>query len=336
MPPRDRDRFELISPERADSAASFAEEVEAGLTAAQKHLPCRFLYDEAGSRLFEEICDLPEYYLTRCEHSILEERAREIAARFAAPVTLVELGTGSATKTRLLIEAFLARHGRLRFAPIDISRGMLERASALLLADYPELEIKAFAGRYESGLAELAHERGTTRLTLWLGSSVGNLDRSEAAAFLSSVRSQMGERDRLLIGIDLRKDARALERAYDDSQGVTAEFNLNLLTRINGELGGEFETRYFRHRAIWKPDPGRVESHLVSLRAQRVRVDALGRSFDFAAGESIHTENSYKYSQAEIQQLARGSGMRCEQQWLDADGRYSLNLFAPSGSPLGE
>jgi dimethylhistidine N-methyltransferase len=213
---------------------------------------------------------------------------------------------------------------------------MLERASALLLADYPELEIKAFAGRYESGLAELAHERGTTRLTLWLGSSVGNLDRSEAATFLSGVRSQMGERDRLLIGIDLRKDARALERAYDDSQGVTAEFNLNLLTRINGELGGEFETRYFRHRAIWKPDPGRVESHLVSLRAQRVRVDALGRSFDFAAGESIHTENSYKYSQAEIEWLARGSGMRCERQWLDADRRYSLNLLAPSAAELHE
>ncbi len=325
--PAPRQRFEIVtSPTRA--TASFGENVAAGLASPQKYLPCHWLYDEAGSHLFEQICDLPEYYLTRCEHSILEQRAPEIAARFATPVTLVELGSGSATKTRLLIEAFLSRHAQLCFAPIDISRSMLEQSAALLLEDYAKLQIRAFAGRYESGLEQLSREHGSPRLILWLGSSVGNLERSEAAAFLRKVRASMDERDRMLIGIDLRKDGRVLERAYDDSQGVTADFNLNLLARINRELGGHFDIRQFDHRATWRDGPGRVESHLVSLREQRVGVDALGLDFGFTAGEAIHTENSYKYSLAEIDWLTEAAGMQREQQWFDADELYSLNLFS--------
>lgn len=286
-----------------------------------------------GSQLFEEICELPEYYLTRCERSILEKRAPEIAARFDSPATLVELGSGSASKTRLLIDAFLERQGRLVFAPIDISQTMLEQSADSLLADYPSLEIRAFAGRYESGLDYLAKGHVSPRLTLWLGSSVGNLDRRDAALFLRDVRAGMDDSDRLLIGIDLRKDRLTLEAAYDDSQGVTARFDLNLLDRCNGELGGNFDVSAFAHRATWREDVGRVESHLVSQRDQRVRIDALDLDIEFAEGEAVHTENSYKYSYDEIDWLARSAGMSCETRWLDPDGLYSLNLFAPAPAP---
>lgn len=323
------DRFELVTSEEPPTE-SFEQDLVRGLGGRPKRLSCHWFYDELGSQLFEEICELPEYYLTRCEWSILEKRAAEIAARFASPTTLVELGSGSATKTRLLIEAFLERHGRLTFAPIDISKTMLEESSTTLLEDYPQLEIRAFAGRYESGLARLAQDSPAARLTLWLGSSVGNLDRRQAALFLREVRAGMTPADRLLIGIDLRKDRLALERAYDDSAGVTARFDLNLLARVNRELGGNFDLSTFSHRATWRADSGRVESHLVSRTAQRVRIDGLDLEVEFAAGETIHTENSYKYSPEEITWLARTSGMECETRWLDPDGLYSLNLFAPS------
>jgi L-histidine N-alpha-methyltransferase len=324
-----QERFEIVSPQE-QHGETLAQDVAHGLTDSPRRLSCHWFYDEIGSQLFEEICDLPEYYLTRCERSILAERAAEIADRFDAPTTLVELGSGSASKTRLLIEAFLGRHRRLVFAPIDISQTMLEESATLLLEQYPRLEIRAFAGRYESGLAHLARGRASPRLTLWLGSSVGNLDRRQAALFLRRVRAGMSDADRLLIGIDLRKDRRALERAYDDCAGVTARFDLNLLRRINRELGGNFDLAGFRHRATWQPDPGRVESHLVSLRAQQVHIEALELRIAFARGESIHTESSYKYSTEEIDALAFSSGMRCETRWLDREGLYTLNLFAPA------
>ncbi len=323
------DRFHLVT-EQEPASESFEQDLLGGLGSNPKTLPCHWFYDEIGSQLFEEICELPEYYLTRCERSILEKRAGEIAGRFETPATIVELGSGSASKTRLIIEAFLERHGRLVFAPIDISRSMLEESAEVLLDDYPKLEIRAFAGRYEPGLAHLARGQASPRLTLWLGSSVGNLDRAQAALFLRKLRSGMGAADRLLIGIDLRKDRLILEAAYDDSRGVTGRFDLNLLARINRELGGHFDLASFAHRATWRADSGRVESHLVSRKTQRVRIDALDLEVAFAAGETIHTENSYKYSRNEIDWLARKSGMVCEAQWLDEDGLYTLNLFAPA------
>lgn len=326
--PSASDRLELITADEPPSQ-SFGQDVAAGLTASPKRLSCHWFYDEQGSQLFEEICELPEYYLTRCERSILEERAGEIAGRFDAPTTLVELGSGSASKTRLLIEAFLARHRRLVFAPIDISQTMLESSAQLLLDEYPRLEVRAFAGRYESGLEHFAGSQSSPRLTLWLGSSVGNLDRERAARFLRRVRGGMDAGDRLLIGVDLRKDRETLERAYDDRAGVTARFDLNLLARANRELGADFDLEAFSHRATWRPDPGRVESHLVSRRAQKVRIDELDLEIEFAAGETIHTENSYKYSHDEIERLAESADMRRDCCWLDADGLYSLNLFAP-------
>lgn len=322
-------RFHLVTEDEPPSE-SFEQDLIRGLRSSPKTLPCHWFYDEIGSQLFEEICELPEYYLTRCERSILEKRAGELADRFEAPTTVVELGSGSASKTRLIIEAFLERHGRLVFAPIDISRTMLEESAETLLDDYPRLEIRAFAGRYESGLEHLARAKASPRLTLWLGSSIGNLDRAQAALFLRRVRAGMAEADRLLVGIDLRKDRLVLEAAYDDSRGVTARFDLNLLERINRELGGHFDPASFAHRATWRADSGRVESHLVSRRAQRIRIDDLDLEVSFAAGETIHTENSYKYSQEEIAWLTRRSGMVHEAQWLDENGLYTLNLFAPA------
>ena len=306
---------------------SFAQDLLRGLRASPKALPSHWFYDHLGSQLFEEICELPEYYPTRCERSILEKRAPEIALCCERPASLVELGSGSASKTRLIIEAFLEHQEHLVFAPIDVSQSMLEASAETLLDDYPKLEIQAFAGRYESGLEYLSRQQRPPRLTLWLGSSIGNLDRNEAARFLRRLGEGMSAADRLLIGIDLRKDRSILEAAYADSQGVTARFDLNLLARINREHSGHFDLASFTHKATWRSGPGRVESHLVSLKAQQVRIDALDLEVSFAAGETIHTESSYKYSRDEIDWLAREAGMVCQAQWLDEHDLYSLNLF---------
>jgi L-histidine Nalpha-methyltransferase len=327
------ERLQIIAFDVEGHRAAFARDVRVGLTAVPKWLPCCYFYDAEGSRLFEEICSLPEYYLTRTERDILAQRAAEIAGRFPEPIALVELGSGSAAKTRLLIEAFLQRHRCLRYVPVDISPSILEDSSLALLDEYPRLEIVAVAAEYADGLAHLRAVTDHPKLILWLGSNVGNLDRPKAAAFLRQVRRTMTERDRLLIGIDLRKACTILERAYDDSLGITARFNLNLLARINQELGGNFDLAAFRHRAIYNEDLGRVEMHLESLHSQRVRIQALETEVRFAAGETIHTENSYKYSPDEIETMCGGAGYQLEQQWLDDESRFSVNLLAPGITP---
>jgi len=243
--PAATERFEMVtSPARATT--SFGDDVATGLASPQKQLSCHWLYDDRGSQLFEQICELPEYYPTRSEHSILEKRGDEIVEGFDVPPSLVELGSGSATKTRLLIESLLSHHGSLTFVPIDISHTMLQASAESLLAEYPDLNVHAIAGEYEAGLRWLEEAAPSPRLILWLGSSVGNLDRGSAAEFLSQVARSLGPQDRLLLGVDLRKSSRVLERAYDDDAGVTARFNLNLLTRINRELGADFDLEALR------------------------------------------------------------------------------------------
>lgn len=328
--PTPLERFTLIASEAHDDQNDLAREVEAGLTASPKRLPCRFFYDHEGSLLFEAICELPEYYLTRTEKEILLEQAADIAARFSQDPTLVELGSGSAAKTRFLIEAFLHRYGAVRYVPVDISHTMLRESSLALLQEYPNLEIVAVAGEYHDGLRQLQAAAAGPKLILWLGSNIGNFERAEAATFLRRVKEAMTADDRLLVGIDLRKDRAVLERAYDDSQGVTAQFNLNILARINRELGGHFDLEAFRHRAVYDEEIGRVEMYLVSTRAQQVSIDRLGLEVQFASGEAIHTENSYKYSFAEIDALASAAGLSTKCQWLDAGRRFSVNLFAPA------
>ena len=321
------DRLTLVE---ADGAvpSDFAADVRAGLTAPQKRLSCRYFYDAEGSALFEEICALPEYYLTRAEQEILDARAGEIVAAAAPEAALVELGSGSAVKTRTLIEAALAERGRVRYVPIDISRSMLLESSRALLADYRDVEVTAIAAEYRAGLRWLERQH-EPKLVLWLGSNVGNFDRGEAARFLRGVRATMAPGDRLVMGVDLRKARAVLEAAYDDAAGVTAQFNLNLLARINRELAGGFELDWFRHRARWNERIGRVEINLQSLRAQVVPIDALHLDVPFRENERIYTESSYKYSFAEIERLARAAGLGVVERWLDGGKRFSLNLLAP-------
>jgi dimethylhistidine N-methyltransferase len=321
-------RYTLI--DAVPEEESFAEAVAAGLAQRPRRIPCRFLYDERGSKLFEEICTLPEYYLTRAEREILVARADRIAALFDRPIVLAELGSGSSAKTRLVIDACLARHGRLRYLPVDISRSMLESSSLELLERYESLEIRAIASELRTGLHHLGRETSRPKLILWLGSSVGNLARDEASAFLARVRCAMTPQDALLIGIDLRKSRSVLERAYDDAAGVTARFTLNLLERMNRELGAHFDLSAFRHQAVYHVDEGRVAIEIVSLRRQRVAIAALGCEIELAHGEGIHTENSFKYSLAEIDALASAADMRVRERWQDHGGRFSLNLFAPA------
>jgi dimethylhistidine N-methyltransferase len=305
QPSRKTQRYVLIASDerRLDS---FAEAVQAGLAATPKHIPCRFLYDEEGSKLFEEICSLREYYLTRAEREILEARRDEIADLFPEPILLAELGSGSSNKTRLLIEAFLHRHGGLRYVPIDISRSMLEASALEILETYDSVEIRAIAGEYQEGLRHLRSQTGRTKLIAWLGSTLGNLDRADALRFLDDVGRTLAAPDRFLLGIDLRKDREVLQRAYDDEQGVTARFSLNLLGRVNRELGGCFDLDGFQHHAAYDEEEGRIVIHLESRRHQRVAIDALDLEVEFAEGEGIHIENSYKYC-------------------------FSVNLLAPRG-----
>jgi L-histidine N-alpha-methyltransferase len=325
------DRLTWIETAPQGVSDDFASSVLAGLSARPRRLSCRWLYDERGSRLFERICQQPEYYPTRAELSILRERAGEIASALPAGGALVELGSGSALKTRVLIEELIARDGALRYVPVDISRSMLETSSRALLQQYPQLEILGVAAEYRDGLRELRRRVAGPRMVLWLGSNVGNFERPAAAAFLAEVRAGLSAADRLLLGVDLRKDKAVLERAYDDAAGVTADFDLNLLARINRELGGDFDLAGFRHRARYDERRGCVEMHLVSLREQRVRIAALELELDFAAGEDIHTENSYKYSPAEIDALADACGFEVETRWFDAERRFSLQTLRPTG-----
>lgn len=325
-----RDRLRLVQTRASLDPEEFGHLVARGLTASPKTLPTPYLYDAEGSRLFEAICALPEYDLTRAEAEILTDRAEEIASRFRGPLTIAELGSGSAVKTRILISAFLAEGRDLRYAPVDISHTILESSARALLEEYPRLTILAVAGEYREGLRRLAREADRPRLVLWLGSNVGNFTREDAQGFLRAVKRTLGPADRLLVGIDLRKDPITVQRAYDDPQGVTARFSLNLLARINRELGGRFDLAAFRHRAVYNDPEGRIEIDLLSAVEQVVPIDRLGIEVSFSAGEPVNIEYSYKYSLEEIEDLALGSELRIERQWFDAKRRFSVTLLAPS------
>ncbi|HSB69028.1 MAG TPA: L-histidine N(alpha)-methyltransferase [Candidatus Methylomirabilis sp.] len=328
-------RFQLVEGGRDRDLDAFARDVKTGLTSSPKRLPCRYFYDREGSYLFEAICRQPEYYLPRAERESLVRGAAEMVSGCAPGTVLIELGSGSATKTRVLIEALLARQKSLRYIPIDISRAILEESCHELLRDFPALDVTAMACEYQEGLARLNGAAGAPKLILWLGSNIGNLERVEATRFLRQIGGLMSPADHLLVTIDLRKERAVLDSAYDDSQGFTARFNLNLLVRINRELGGRFDIRTFRHRAFYNEGPGRIEMYLVSSRPQCVPIDDLGIEVSFAEGEAIHTEDSYKYSLAEIDALAGAAGLRVERQWFDGGRRLSVNLLAHAPSPTG-
>jgi dimethylhistidine N-methyltransferase len=312
---------------KRDPLAGLAEDVRKGLAAQPKRFLPKYFYDELGSQLFEAICLLPEYYLTRAENEIFQRYAGEIAAAVDGNITLVEMGSGSASKTRVIIEALLKRQSNLLFMPVDISASAIESSSRILLQSYPRLTIEAYAADYFAGLAELGKKPRQRTLALFLGSNISNFDLDEALRFLRALRSVLRTGDALLLGADLKKDPAILEAAYNDSLGVTSAFNLNVLARINRELGGSFDLRAFRHHAFYNEAMGRIEIYIESLVDQKVRIDKLDLEAEFAAGELIHTENSYKYDIAGIARLAGETGFECSRSWYDSQERFSSNLL---------
>jgi L-histidine N-alpha-methyltransferase len=329
-PPAQEDRLRLSHVEaiRAD-ASNFAEDVRKGLSVTPKFLYPKYFYDDLGSRLFEAITALPEYYPTRAEAEILRTHAAEIVSALGGPVWLLELGSGDGQKTRLMIEALLAQQGKLEYVPVDISESAVEASSRSLLFSYPDLRITAYVGEYHRALRKIREERvapGRT-LVLFLGSTLGNLDPEERRTLLRDVRSLLDPGEGFLLGVDLKKPESMLVPAYDDALGVTSAFNLNLLVRINRELGGEFDPHTFRHRAIYNPREGRVEMHLESRRDQTVAIRSLGIEVPFAAGETIHTESSYKFDREQIAALAADTGFAVRQAWTDSEGRFASNLL---------
>ncbi len=278
--------------------------------------------------LFEQICALDEYYIPRAEGEIIEARADQIASALTGRRSIVELGSGSAQKTRLILEAFLD-HGTVTYVPIDVSLEILSSSSRALAAGYAGLDVTAIHGTYEEGLARLAEAAPAPRLVLWLGSNVGNLTRSQAAEFLAGMRQRLGHEDVILMGVDLRKDADVLNLAYDDPEGVTRRFSKNILARINRELGGTFDLARFTHRARYLEDEGRVEIKLVSEGAQRVTIERLELEVAFLDGEAIHTEDSTKYSLAEIDELAEAAGLSVSGRFFDGARRFCDVLMRP-------
>jgi L-histidine N-alpha-methyltransferase len=315
---------------KRDPLTGLAEDVRKGLTAQPKRFLPKYFYDELGSQLFEAICLLPEYYLTRAENEILSLYADEIVGSLGGHKTLLEMGSGSASKTRLLIEALLRRQADLLFIPVDISASALESSSRILLQSYPRLRVEAYAADYFHGLAELGKSRRGRTLALFLGSNISNFDEDEATRFLKAMRRVLQTGDALLLGADLKKEKAILEAAYNDSLGVTAAFNLNVLARINRELDSNFQLRDFQHRALYNEERSRIEIYIESRRQQHVRIEKLDLDVDFGAGEQIHTENSYKYDLAGIAQLASTTGFTRTKTWLDTRERFSSNLLLAS------
>ncbi len=300
----------------------------AGLSLPQKALPPKYFYDAAGSRLFEAICRLKEYYPTRSELALTRAHlgaiARFAGRRGARAVTLIEYGSGASMKSRLLIEALRPS----AYIPVDISADALRQAAATLRRLFPWLAIHAVHGDFSQPLKiPMAQGRGR-RVVYFPGSTIGNLTPEEAHAFLRMTRGQVGPRGAMLVGVDLKKDANVLHAAYNDAKGVTAAFNLNLLARINRELGADFSLRRFGHYAFYNAALGRIEMHLVSLVRQTVNIGVYRFAFD--AGESIHTENSYKYSIEGFRALARSAGFRGGKVWLDRKGMFSLHGLVAS------
>jgi dimethylhistidine N-methyltransferase len=321
------EKFLIHNLVKREPRAGLAEDVRRGLASKPKRFLPKYFYDQLGSQLFEAICLLPEYYLTRAENEILERYADEIVSSVEGETTLVEMGSGSASKTRLIIEALLRKQPELLFVPVDISASALDSSSRILLQSYPQLRIEAYAADYFAGLAELGKKARGRTLALFLGSNISNFDPPEALKFLRALRETLHDGDALLLGADLKKEREVLEAAYNDALGVTAAFNLNVLARINRELGGNFDLRAFQHRAFYNAAVGRVEIYIESTREQTVSISQLEMEVQFAAGEQIHTENSYKYDLSDIAKLAGETGFTRARTWLDEGQQFSSNLL---------
>ena len=301
----------------AAAKENFRDEVLAGLAKSPRQLPCKFFYDEQGAELFQQICDLPEYYITRTEIEILRLHGADMAMALGPQIELIGLGTGAGTKTRILLEEL---RDPLVYVPIDISKEQLEKSSARFREMFPSLQILPVCADYlEPFELPLPRQLSSRSVVYFPGSTIGNFEPDAAGEFLTRLAELAGDGGGLLIGVDLQKDRPVLESAYNDSSGVTAEFNKNLLARVNRELGADFDLRRWQHHAIYNSAEGRIELYLISEIAQVVRI--AGREFDFRAGEEILTEYSYKHTIPGFIGLARQAGFRFEQVWTD-DARW--------------
>ncbi|HEV7765479.1 MAG TPA: L-histidine N(alpha)-methyltransferase [Thermoanaerobaculia bacterium] len=319
-------RFHLV--QASVLAEDFGRDVREGLTATQKWLPPRWFYDALGSSLFDAICFLPEYYVMRAEAEVLTAHRKEIVDAFGDNVRLVELGSGAARKTRILLDVLTERQPDVEYVPVDVDAQMLERSGRELINEYAGLRVTAVCSDFSKpsiplGVVDRLRARRSRTIVLFLGSTIGNLDPDAAIAMLTDLRSGLTSGDALFLGADLRKSRDILEPAYDDPLGVTAAFNLNLLGRINRELGGHFALDAFHHRAFYDEAHGRIEMHLVSTCEQRVRIDALDLDLSFAEGETIHTESSYKHNDATLAALAEATGFTIQKHWTDARGWFA-------------
>jgi L-histidine Nalpha-methyltransferase len=318
----------LVQAVASDATYEFGAEVRAGLTrAGQKELPSKYLYDNVGSALFEVISHLPEYGLTRADERLLRRHADEIVDRLPGPVAVAELGSGSGKKTRWLLEAFCRRQ-RTSYYPVEISHSALVMCEREL-RDIDAISIVGFEREYLDGLLEVAAYRksGQRLFVLFLGSTIGNFDRAAGEKFLAGVRGILEPGDSLLLGTDLEKSSAQLIGAYDDELGVTAAFNLNLLGRVNRELGADFDLREFAHLARINDEARSVEMHLRSKRRQIVSIPVADVVVEFQEGETIWTESSHKYSAGEVVETARAAGFRCEVQWIDEQWPFAENLL---------
>jgi len=301
---------------------SFLRDVIAGLAARPKRLSPKYFYDATGAQLFEKITALPEYYLTHCELQVLRERAADIARFFLPNSALIEFGSGSSRKVRILLSA---APSIAAYVPVDISSEMLNREAEELRRDYPRMQVLPVVAdmmrpfSLPPEVADMAHSG------FFPGSTIGNLEPHEACSFLRQAGHMLGHGGGFVIGVDLVKDPKVLNAAYNDRAGVTAKFNLNLLARINRELGGNFDVASFSHHAFYNSERHRIEMHLASKKRQRVRI--AGRTFEFRAGETIHTENSYKYSLESFAALARGSGWSPVAAWTDPGQKFSIHAL---------
>lgn len=317
----------------------FAEDVLRGLSSTPKSLSSRYFYDDEGSRLFMEIMKLPEYYPTRAEMKIFTEQKDEICEAFTSmerglqsamlPIDLIELGAGDGTKTAVLIEHLLSTGTDFTYQPIDISQEANDALEARFKEKFPALRIDPHTGDYFKVLGSLKNGNGRRKVIMFLGSNIGNFLRDNAVAFFRSLRDVMNENDRLFVGFDMQKDPRTIVAAYDDKQGITAAFNLNLLTRINRELGGDFDLEKFSHYAQYRPMECAARSFLISREKQTVTIKALNRSFDFEQWEAIFMEISQKYTHAMIDELAGDGGFEIAKEFYNGEDFYIDSLWRP-------
>jgi len=308
---------------RPGEGSTLAADVAAGLAAPPRRLPPKHFYDDVGSALFDRICDTPEYYQTRTEQALLASVAPALLRRLR-PGDLVELGSGAARKTRVLLDAAAAIGLRCRYVPFDVSEGMLRASGARLLAAYPWLRVHGVVGDYDRHLDRIP--AGERRLIVFLGGTIGNFEPEQAERFLARLAATMGPDDRLLLGTDLVKDRAVLHAAYNDAAGLTAAFNRNVLRVVNRELGGDFDPEAFEHVAFFDEEKQQIEMHLRARRAHRVRIRALDMVIDFAEGETIHTEISRKFTRASVTALYRSAGLELEEWFVPENEQFALSV----------